>query len=234
MKRVVVPTESGRDWKRLLAKPDLHWKPGRSAMSAAASWEAAGNRLPAELGMALSASRDPDLIDLHLLLAVPEWEVELPGGVTASHTDVLALTRNARGLVAVAVEAKVDEAFGPSLGEKRTAPSIGQAERLKYLHEVLQLEEALPDSIRYQLLHRTASAVLAAREFHAHVAVMLVQSFSPVGRWREDFEMFCRALGVSQVSESVGVVERHKTPRLFVGWCTGDQRFREVDLRSAS
>ena len=61
MKRIVAPTETGADWKRLLAKPDLHWKPGKSAMSAAACWEAAGNRLPPEVSAALTASRDPDL-----------------------------------------------------------------------------------------------------------------------------------------------------------------------------
>lgn len=233
MKRILVPTESGAEWKRLLAKPDLHWKPGKSAISAAASWEAAGDRFPGELSAALEASKDPDLANLELLLAVPEWEVELPGGLTTSHTDVMALARNGRGLVTVAVEAKVDEEFGPTLREKRAAPSTGQAERLKYLHEVLQLDELLPDSIRYQLLHRTASAILAARSFHAHVAVVLVQSFSPVGRWREDFEVFCRALGASPVPDALVSVKGHHAPRLFVGWCTGDQRFREIDLRAA-
>jgi len=128
MKRIVVPTKSGADWKRLLAKPDLHWKPGKSAMSVAASWEAAGDRFPSEVSTALAASKDPDLANLELLLAVPEWEVELPGAVTTSHTDVMALAGNVRGLVAVAVEAKVDEEFGPTLGEKRAAPSSGQAE----------------------------------------------------------------------------------------------------------
>ena len=233
MKRIVVPTASGSDWKRLLGKPDLHWKPGKSAMSAAASWEAAGNHLPAELDAALGASRDPDLAGLNLLLAVPEWEVELPGGLTTSHSDVLALARNDHGLVVVAVEAKVDEQFGPTLGEKRSDPSEGQSNRLTYLHGVLQLDAPLPDSIRYQLLHRTVSSILTARLFHAHVAVMLVQSFSPVGRWREEFDVFCRALGVVPTSDRVAAVPGHEKPRLFVGWCTGDQRFREVDLRGA-
>ena len=232
MKRIFVPTESGQDWQRLLAKPDLHWKPGKSAMSAAASWEAAGGHLPRELSTALAASKDRDLASLDLLAAVPEWEIELLGGLTKSHTDVLAITRNDRGLVAVAVEAKVDEEFGPTLGDKRVAPSEGQAKRLKFLHEMLRVETELPDSIRYQLLHRTVSAILAARLFHAHVAVMLVQSFSPVGRWRHDFDAFCRAIGASTEDNSVAVVPGHQTPRLFVGWCSGDPRFRDVDLRA--
>ena len=234
MKRIVVPTETGADWKRLLADPDLHWKPGKSAMSTAACWEAAGNHLPPEASAVLTASRDPDLANLELILAVPEWETPLPGGATPSHTDVLALTRNDRGLVAVAVEAKVDEPFGPTLGEKRAAPSLDQADRLDYLHGVLQLDNPLPDAVRYQLLHRTVSAILTARKLHARTAVMLVQSFSPVDRGREDFEAYSRGLGAAPVSDAVVAVGRHRAPRLFVGWCTGPQRFRKVDLRTAT
>lgn len=233
MKRIFVPTESGADWKRLLAKPELHWKPGKSAMSAAACWETAGSRLPSEIIASLEASLDPALVNLELLLAVPEWEVALPGGPTTSHTDVLALARNDRGLVVVAVEAKVDEEFGPTLGEKRAAPSDGQSVRLKYLHDVLRLAEPLPDSIRYQLLHRTVSAIRTAEQFHAHAAVMLVQSFSPAGRWREDFDWFCRALGALPRSDSVVEIANHQAPRLFLGWCAGDQQFRAMDLRVA-
>lgn len=231
MKRIVAPTETGADWKRLLAEPH-HWQLGKSAMSAAACWEAAGDHLPPELTAALTASRDPDLASLELLLAVPEWKTALPGGRRESYTDVLALARNDRGLVVVAVEAKVDEEFGPTLGEKRVAPSDGQRERLDYLDQVLHLDNPLPDAIRYQLLHRTASAILTARLFHARTAVMLVQSFSPVGHGRKDFEAFSRALGASPVSDSVVAVRRHQAPQLFVGWCTGHQRFRQVDLRT--
>jgi hypothetical protein len=68
--------------------------------------------------------------------------------------------------------------------------------------------------------------------FHAHVAVMLVHSFSPVGRWREDFDMFCRALGAAVKSDSASEVPGHRAPRLFVGWCAGDQCFRATDLRA--
>ena len=67
MKKILVPTESGSDWKRPLAKPELHWKPGKSAMSAAASWEASGDRFPSELSASLDASGDPDVANLTLI-----------------------------------------------------------------------------------------------------------------------------------------------------------------------
>lgn len=119
MKRIFVPTRDGADWQRLLAKPKLHWKSGASAMTAAASWEAAADRLPPEIAALLSQTSQPELSDLHLLVAIPEWQVELPGGQTRSATDVLALCRNTSGLCTIAVEAKVLEDFGPTVGEKR-------------------------------------------------------------------------------------------------------------------
>lgn len=35
MKRIYVPTEGPGDWRRLLAKPDLHWREGFSAKALA-------------------------------------------------------------------------------------------------------------------------------------------------------------------------------------------------------
>jgi len=81
-------------------------------MSAAACWEDANPKLPAEILQFLGESKDPDLADLELLIAVPEWEVDLPGGKRPSQTDVLALARNAKNLVVLGVEAKVDQPFG--------------------------------------------------------------------------------------------------------------------------
>lgn len=224
MKRILIPTQSVGDWKRLLAKPDLHWKAGASAMAAASSWEAA-NGFPPEVSAALEAGPD-ELRGLDLLLAVPEWDVPLPGGSTSSHTDVLAVATNSHGLVVMAVEAKVDEPLGPTLGEKRADASAGQEERLLYLHAALGRQQPLPDTIRYQLLHRSASAVITARRFHAHSAVMLVQSFSPESRWFEDFAAFVAVLGASGGRGEVTVVPGIKRPRLYLGWCAGEQRHR--------
>jgi hypothetical protein len=233
MKRIFVPTQSGADWQVLLAKRELHWKPGKSAMSAAACWEEAGTALPPEVARCLDSSSDDRLQALELLLAVPEWEVALPGGKTASHTDVLAVARNELGLVVIAVEAKVDEPFGPTLGEKRLGASDEQRKRLDFLHSVLGLAEPLTDSIRYQLLHRTASAILTARQFHANTAVMLVQSFSPDARWRDDFLEFASAMGCKPEGERPMPVPDHDRPSLYLAWCAGDQQYREADLREA-
>ena len=232
MKRIFVPTQTPSDWQRLLAKPSLHWKKGYSAMTTAACWEAANGQLPDEVKRVLESSGRSEISNLKLLFAVPEWEVPLEGGDRPSQTDVLALVRNDNGLTIIGVEAKVDEKFGPTLGTKRAESSEGQNKRIDYLHAVLQLDAPLDNVVRYQLLHRTASAVLTAQDFHAQAAVMLVHSFSPVSRWREDFEKFCNAIGAESVSDDLRVVPRFKNPSLFLAWCAGDQKFLDVELPS--
>ena len=231
MKRVFIPTRSGTDWQRLLAKPTLHWKKGASAMTAAAAWEAADGSLPPEVTRLLDSSREAALVDLKLVAAIPEWEVALPGGVTTSHTDVMAVCRNDHGLCILGVEAKVHEDFGPVLSAKRSESSPGQAERLKYLHSLLAVDN-FDDSIRYQLLHRTASALLTAREFHASTAVMLVHAFDTPNERRVDFEAFRKAMGACEVAPLVYKVPSFDGPSLYLAWCAGDIAFRDILLPS--
>jgi hypothetical protein len=123
------------------------------------------------------------------------------------------------------VEAKVDEPFGPTVGEKRLGASKGQLERLEYLERLLKIPSSFEDGVRYQLLHRSASALITAQQFHAANAVMLVHSFSPISRWREDFDTFARAVGATPVSANVYQLENFSDPSLFLAWCAGDPRF---------
>jgi hypothetical protein len=233
MKRIFVPTETGTDWQRLLGKPKLHWKKGRSAMSAAASWEENHPQLPSEITLALESANEPSLSKLELLIAIPEWEVELPGGNTASQTDILAITRNEDGLVILGVEAKVDEPFGPTLEEKKHGATDGQLGRIAYLEKELGCTVPFEKHIRYQLLHRTVSALLTARAFHAPVAVMLVHSFSQESKWRDDFEAFCQGLGCASLSHDLYEVLNIQGPRLILGWCKGNEKYLGVELPSA-
>jgi hypothetical protein len=191
--RIFIPTQSYGDWQRLLAKPKLHWKAGYSAMTRARSWEAAAPAgFPPEVAACLGSAGVPELQNLSLLLALPEFQVPLPGGERPSQTDLLAMARGSKGLVAIAVEGKVDEAFGPTIGQKRAEKSAGVDERLASLFQCVGLTAAnVTDGIRYQLLHRTASAVLVAEQFFAAAAVMLVHSFSPSNKWFEDLRICC-------------------------------------------
>ena len=232
MKRIFVPTKCGSDWQHLLAKPKLHWKLGRSAMTAAASWESASDRLPQEIQTLLDSSSDSVLVGQSLLIAIPEWQVPLPGGVTSSCTDVLAICRNEIGLCILGVEAKVDEDFGPQLIEKRAEATSGQAERLKHLCELLQVE-GFDDAIRYQLLHRTASALITARDFHAAAAVMLVHAFETPAAQRADFESFRAAMKAERVANLLYKVPGFDQPALYLAWCDGNSEYRKRELPNA-
>jgi hypothetical protein len=226
MSQIFVPTTSVDDWKRLLAKPNLHWKVGYSAMTLARAWEAApAHRFPPEVDTILQTSDRHGWNALRLLAAIPEYQVPLPGGQRPSQTDLLALARSSDGLVVIAVEGKVDESLGPTVGEKRADASPGVEERLRFLLDTLGLSEC-PDGARYQLLHRTASALIVAQEFAAETAVMLVHSFSPNGKWFDDFKAFGGLFGQeAKKGQLLSLGKRHGMP-LYIGWCVGDQQHR--------
>jgi hypothetical protein len=233
VKRIFVPTRSGSDWQPLLAQPTLHWKKGSSAMTTAASWEAAAGILPPEISKVFDSSGSEVLGSLKMLAAIPEWGTELEGGVATSKTDILALCRNDKGLCVVMVEAKVNEDFGPLVKDKRKeGASPGQLARLDYLQSLFALP-SLPDAMRYQLLHRTASALLTARSFHAQSAVMLVQSFGRKTGLEEDFRRFSEMLNAREVSAGVYSIPTTEMPTLFLAWCQGDPRFLQVELPPA-
>lgn len=123
--------------------------------------------------------------------------------------------------------------FGPTIAEKKDDSSAGQIERLAYLEKELGAKRPLSDTIRYQLVYRSVSALLTARAFHAPIAVMVVHSFSPSSAWRDDFVAFCTALACKQISTDLFEVPDVSGARLLLGWCKGNSRYLSVELPSA-
>src|SRR5205823_6638725 len=129
-------------------------------------------------------------------------------------------------------EGKVAEAFDATVGDwldRRAAeqarrgrphePSAQARKRLSFLCELLQLDEADILDLRYQLLHRTAAAILEAQRFTAQHAVMLVHSFSASDAWLADYQAFTQRMGASGADADliVAVGERGDIP-LYLGW----------------
>src|SRR4030042_2380412 len=187
MSRILVPPSGPGDWRSLLAEPDKHWARGYSARTLAHCWEEAEG-FPVEIRRVLS--QHPTLALAEPLLIFPEWKVVLPGGSRPSQNDIWVLAKSQNGLVSIAVEGKVEEPFDKTLGEWKAGASMGKEVRLTYLLEILGLREPIPDSVRYQLLHRTASAIIEAECFGAQYAVMLIHSFSHNNQWFNDFAAF--------------------------------------------
>ena len=223
-------TAGPEDWKIL--HPERHWKTGYSAKALAYSWEKAGGGFPVEIKEVLSDSQFPEA---ELLIAFPEYRTPLRGGRRQSQTDLFVLAEVRGELLAVAVEGKVKEDFGPTVQEwLGDEPSRGKRIRLRSLAQKLGIDsldnrELYP--IRYQLLHRTAAAVIEAERFNARYALMLVHSFSQEYEHFEDYQDFLALLGV----DGDGVIPDSVTPvgnidgiDLFLAWVRGKAKFLKV------
>lgn len=224
MARVLHFTSGPGDWQALLADPVKHWRTGYSARTLAHAWEATEG-FPPEVASALAMSDDPLLEQLQPLLAVPEFKVALPGGERASQNDIFVLARSASGPVSIMVEGKVNESFGPTLEDWRADGSPGKKTRLSFLLRNLGLPQQIDGGIRYQLLHRTASAVIEGERFRAAAAVLLVHSFSTKQAGWSDYRKF---LGLFGVHAEVGRPQRLPRARalpLFSVWVPGDPVF---------
>lgn len=220
MNRILVPSAGPDSWRQFLAKPDLHWAVGYSARTVAHAWEAADG-FPPEVQAILY----PVLGPVELLLALPEHKTPLPGGRRDSQSDVFALGRHRGGLVACTVEGKVDEPFGPTVGDWMRDASPGKVERLAYVCGLLGIVDCPPD-VHYQLLHRTAAALIEAERFCATDAAMVVHSFSPQRRWFGAYERFVQLLVPGADGETSVTVALPNSRRLLLGWAVGEEVFR--------
>ncbi len=161
-----------------------------------------------------------------LLLSIPEHKVPLPGAQRGeSQNDLFALVRAGSNTVAVAIEGKVNEPFDQPLGKWLVNASPGKLQRLAYLCDLLGLAQPLPLDLHYQLLHRTASAVIEARRFKTDEAAMIVHSFSPERLWFDAFAHFVALFGVAAVPDKLVAIRPTGTPPLYVGWASGDRAF---------
>jgi hypothetical protein len=195
-----------------------------AARALAHCWEAADG-FPPEVAKAISQSEDPLLMDLIPLLAVPEFKVPLPGGIRASQNDLFVLGRSSAGPVCIMVEGKVRESFGPTLDEWGAEPSPGKKKRLSFLLRSLALAELPTGSIRYQLLHRAASAIITGEQYRAVAAVLLVHSFSEEHVGWSDYKAFARLFRVQAKHGSVQRFSSASNIPLFGAWVTGDYAF---------
>ncbi len=161
-----------------------------------------------------------------MLLALPEYKVDLPGGSRPSQNDIFVLGRDGEGhLLAMMIEGKVSESFGPTLTEWNASQSAGKQQRLAYIQKELGLSQAIPGAIRYQLLHRAVSAVIEARRFNAKNALMVVHSFSQQDEWFEDYQRFVALFGVNGCGKGLVKLSNSGNVQLYSGWATGSGEY---------
>jgi len=194
--RLFVPLLEPEDVIRHLGKGVKHWKAGRSAHALANRWFTANGGIPSIVGA--SFKMHPVFSGARLVDGFLERSVDLPDGARPTQTDLLALLRLKHGLAVAAVEGKVDESFGPLISE--WLDKGGSKERLSMLCGMLGLK-TYASTLRYQLFHRTVSALIEAERYCAKTALLLVHSFSPQRACFSDFAGFLAALEMSNAAE---------------------------------
>ncbi|MCV9962685.1 hypothetical protein OIU34_12315 [Pararhizobium sp. BT-229] len=215
--RIYVPSVGPAAWQQFLAEPEKQWRTGYSAKTLAHCWEHADG-LPLEIAAMFPAATE-------LLFAIPEHKVPLLGGNRDSQNDVFALIRHGDQTCAATIEGKVNEPFGPTIGEWLSAPSDGKLARMRHICELLGFDQTPPPNIRYQLLHRTASALIEAKRFKTDEAAMLVHSFSTTKMWFDDFAAFASLFGSKAVPDVSAQIALDNGAKLRLGWATGNPAF---------
>ena len=220
MNKIFVPAEEAEDWKQFLAKPE-QWKKGYSARVLAHCWQDAGG-MPQDVIAVLA--QIPGYEDLETIFAFPEYKVALPGGGRASQNDVWVLGRISRGLVSITVEGKVSESFGETIEQWCAKKTRGKEKRLKFLCKKLGLPFPPRPEVRYQLLHRTVSAILEAERLGTNDAAMVVHSFSITHEGFGDYKCFLSLFGLTAGVDQA-TTKKLGNLDLGFGWVHGEKKY---------
>ena len=221
MNKFYVHSKGPESWKELLAEPDKHWKTGYSARSLAYCWEEAQG-FPKSVTDVFKSSSFELFHSIEFILGIPEHKVDLPPkGGRPSRNDLLVHAKSRDELISIAVEGKVAEPFGPLVSEWMEDTSPGKSERLEFLINLLEINNKDISNIRYQLLHRTASALIEAERFCAPHALMLVHSFSQTHEWFEDYAAFAALYGQKAGPDSLVSIGEISGKNLYLSWVTG-------------
>ena len=227
MNHFYIPTSGIEDWRKLLADPEKQWRTGFSARSLAYAWESAKG-FPAEIQDLFTRCDQPAFHNIELLLAIPEHQVPMPPySGHPSQNDLFALAKDNEGnLIALTVEGKVSESFDKNLSEWNAENSSGKKKRLAFIQETLGLTDEIPAIIRYQLLHRTASAIIEAKRFTAKSAVMVVHSFNQSDLWFDDYRAFLEIFSVRDATiGKLHFLTEVSGIKVYSGWARGEEKF---------
>ncbi len=185
----LVPMRRPVDIRPHLARAN-HWKPLRSACELARSWFEAGD-VPRTVSRVLDGCRD--FRDATIIHGFFEHATDLKSAGAPSQTDLLLLVSANGGNAVIAIEGKVDEGFGEPVLAWRSRKSKRRPARLASLCDLLGLAANAVDGLGYQLLHRTAAALLEAQRYRVDRALMVVHSFAehnPTAKKGDSFEQF--------------------------------------------
>lgn len=221
MKRIFLRSNGPEAWRQFLRSPEKQWKTGFSAKSMAYAWEATEG-FPGEIENIFEGTLFEGIEPLFI---IPEYPVPLPGGNQPSVNDVFVFAKTETELVCIMVEGKVSESFGETIEKWGPDLSQGHRERFDYILNLLGLGNDVPLTLRYQLFHRTASAVVEAVNLKVTKAMMLVHSFSQEHEHFGDYKEFLNLFSVEAELGQLYFLGNFLGVDLYSGWVVGDKKY---------
>jgi len=224
--KIYILASKPEDWRELLANPIKHWRTGYSAKTLAYCWQQA-NGFPESIRRVFKNANLSIFKEIELLIALPEYKVPLPGGLRASQNDIFVLAKADNKLVAIAVEGKVSEDFGPLISDwlNTKDKKTNKPERIDFLVKKINIEGKNIQDIRYQLIHRTASSIMEAERFNAKHALMLIHSFSQTYEHFDDFAKFISLYDLKAEKDGISEPIVINGINLYFGWVRGEAKF---------
>jgi len=230
MSKIFIRAMKPEDWVTFFEKGEADYKKEHSAWALAHCWHENPDDFPESIKCVFRESCLPLFQNVELLFAFPEYRVVLPPTRGhASQNDLLVVAKGEGELIAIAVEGKVSEPFDKRVCEWIAQDSQGKKERLSFLCNQLGLGKDQVSQIRYQLLHRTVSAILMARELGARSALMLVHSFSPQNEHFDDYGAFAALYGIEAHPDALYFAKELGGVNLYLGWVKGDSRYLTME-----
>ncbi len=209
------PLRSFEEWRKLLIDPELHWKDGKSAKELVKYW-ADRNSMPLEFTRLFGDER------VEIVFMFPEYQVSMPASGRNSSNDLYILAVTETGYSVIMIESKAGESFDELVSDwykgktKNTDHGKNASNRLNAILCELGLKKYANEPYieigryRYQLFHRTLSAIKEAKRIKANNAVVIIQSFAKDPQSLDDFMGFVGLLipnPSKQVNKLIGPVE---------------------------
>jgi len=215
------------DWKDLLISPK-HWKEGHSAKALANCWWEAKD-FPEEIKIVFKKSKIFNNIEL--CVACPEFPIYLNTKKSPSHIDIFCLAKddNTRCIVIV-IEGKAGEPFDKSVGKwLRNRSKDGGGRRLRYLSKILGISLRRDPSIMYQLINKSAAAIIGAKQFHAAITLVIIHSFGNEAKGFDDFSKWVKMLNhkVKPEPNEIYFCGKRSEIKLYLSWVNGDPKHLE-------
>ena len=222
MSRIFVATCGIDSWRQRLASPDKQWRRFYSAFETAVSWEYASREEHGIPESIRNLFRVKDYGKVKLIQAIAEHKVALPGGRACSQCDVWATINTNKGVLSLSVEAKAKESFGKetlcqwlAAGKSKRANNNRKL-RWEYISQFLPKLKYF-ETLRYQILHRCASAIIEAIRLNLKHAAFVVQAFNAPDSSFDHYKSFCKAAGMEAIRNSLMMAQVGEIS-LGIGW----------------